>query len=44
MLASAGKGTGVIGTTGVGAVGGIVPAVDRSKVSNLYTIVIVLVQ
>jgi len=44
MLASAGKGTGVIGTTGVGTVGGIVPPVDRSKVSNLYTIVIVLVQ
>jgi hypothetical protein len=43
-LVSAANGTGVIGTTGVGAVVGIVPAVHRSKVSNPYTIVIVLVQ
>jgi hypothetical protein len=34
----------MIGATGVGTVGGIAPAVDRSKVSNLYTIVIVLIQ
>jgi hypothetical protein len=43
-LVSAGNGTRVIGTTGVGALVGIVPVVDRSKVSNPYTIVIVLVQ